>query len=124
VLDASAILAVLLQERGHEVLTPAILAHALASTVNLSEVAARLVRSGGDPEDAWLDSLSSVREVVAFDQSQARTAARLVPQTQSLGLSFGDRACLALALTVKVPVYTADKNWKKLNLGLTIHLIR
>lgn len=123
-LDASAILAILLQERGFEALTPAILVESVASTVNLSEVSARLVRSGGDPDDAWIDALSSVREAVAFDAGQARMAARLVPQTQPLGLSLGDRACLALALELKAPVYTADKSWKKLRLGILVHVIR
>ena len=35
-------------------------------------------------------------------------------QTRALGLSLGDRACLALGLALKAPVYTADKSWKKL----------
>lgn len=124
VLDASAILALLLQERGCEVLAPAILDEAVASTVNLFEVAAKLVRSGGNPDDAWGDALSSVREAVAFDEGQAHAAARLVTQTQPLGLSLGDRACLALALSRRAPVYTTDKAWKKLNLGIPIHIIR
>ena len=34
--------------------------------------------------------------------------------TRSLALSFRDRACLALALILKAPVYTADKSWKNL----------
>lgn len=123
-LDASAILAVLLQERGHEALTPAVLVDAVASTVNLSEVSARLVRSGGDPDEAWSDAMSSVREAVIFDQNQARVAAGLAAQTQALGLSFGDRACLALALEMKAPVYTADRIWKKLNLGIAVKIIR
>jgi ribonuclease VapC len=41
-----------------------------------------------------------------------------------LGLSLGDRACLALALALGAPVYTSDKSWKKLNLGLRIQVIR
>jgi PIN domain nuclease of toxin-antitoxin system len=41
-----------------------------------------------------------------------------------LGLSLGDRACLALALELNAPVYTADRAWKNLNLGIRIHVIR
>jgi PIN domain nuclease of toxin-antitoxin system len=48
----------------------------------------------------------------------------LVAQTRQLGLSLGDRACLALALSLKAPIYTADKSWKKLKLAVRIHVIR
>ena len=34
------------------------------------------------------------------------------------------RACLALAVTRKEPVYTADRSWKNLRIGIPIHLIR
>jgi PIN domain nuclease of toxin-antitoxin system len=36
----------------------------------------------------------------------------------------GDHACLALGIALKVPVYTAEKAWKKLNVGITVHVIR
>ena len=45
-------------------------------------------------------------------------------QTRALGLSLGDRACLALAVALNAPVYTADRTWKKLKLGTRIHVIR
>jgi PIN domain nuclease of toxin-antitoxin system len=61
---------------------------------------------------------------VAFDEAQARVAGDLATQTRHLGLSLGDRACLALGIALKVPVYTAEKAWKKLNVGLTVHVIR
>ncbi len=51
-----------------------------------------------------------------------RIAGDLVVQTRPLGLSLGDRACLALGLALKAPVYTADKLWKKV--GARIHVIR
>jgi PIN domain nuclease of toxin-antitoxin system len=54
----------------------------------------------------------------------ARLVGDLVAQTRPLGLSLGDRACLALALSLKAPVYTADKSWKKLKAGARIHIIR
>jgi len=49
---------------------------------------------------------------------------RRVAQSRPLGLSLGDRACLALGLALKAPVYTADKSWKKLKVGARIHVIR
>jgi PIN domain nuclease of toxin-antitoxin system len=47
-----------------------------------------------------------------------------VLQTRALGLSLGDRACLALAIALKAPVWTSDRSWKKLNIGVTVHLMR
>jgi PIN domain nuclease of toxin-antitoxin system len=62
--------------------------------------------------------------VAAFSGEQARITGSLVDQTRSLGLSLGDRACLALGLHLGAPVYTADRAWKKLKLGIPIHLLR
>lgn len=124
VLDASAILAVLFREPGSENLTDEVLGGALASTVNLAEVQASMVRRGIDPAEAWKRAVLPVSEIVPFMEDQARLAGTLVAQTRALGLSLGDRACLALALGLNVPVYTADKSWKKLNLGIPVHVIR
>ncbi len=124
VLDASAILAVLNQEPGADKLTPELLSDSTSSTVNLAEVQAKLVGAGGHPDEAWEDSCSPIREATPFTEEQAKFAGSLVAQTRSLGLSLGDRACLALGLVLKAPVYTADKSWKSLKLGLRIHVIR
>jgi PIN domain nuclease of toxin-antitoxin system len=124
VLDASAILAVIGGDPGAEKLTPDLLARAVGSAVNLSEVQAKLVSRGWPFEQAWEDATSPVRQVLAFDEAQARVAGDLATQTRHLGLSLGDRACLALGIALKVPVYTAEKAWKKLNVGITVHVIR
>ena len=124
VLDASAILAVIGAEPGAEKLTPDLLAHAVGSAVNLAEVQAKLVSRGWSSEQAWEDATSPVREVLTFDEAQARVAGDLVTETRHLGLSLGDRACLALGIALKVPVYTAEKAWKKLRVGVKVHVIR
>ena len=124
VLDASAILAILSEERGCERLTPEILQDAVASTVNLAEVQAKLVSRGWTPEEAWEDTTSMVREGVAFSEELAKLTGTLVRTTRSLGLSLRDRACLALGVSLGVPIYTADKTWSKLKLGIPIHVIR
>jgi ribonuclease VapC len=124
VLDASAILAILNQEPGAEALTLDVLSGAVSSTVNLAEVQTRLVHKGGVPDEAWEDALSTVREAVPFSEDQAKIAGGLVAQTRALGLSLGDRACLALGIVLDAPVYTADRAWKKLKLGIPIHLLR
>jgi PIN domain nuclease of toxin-antitoxin system len=124
VLDASALLAVLNREPGAEKLTPQLLSAATSSTVNLAEVQGKLVRRGIKPDEAWEATLSPIREAAVFTGEQAKIAGSLIAQTSSLGLSLGDRACLALGIALKAPVYTADRSWKNLKLGVRIHLVR
>jgi ribonuclease VapC len=123
-LDASAILAVINDEPGAEKLSPDLLARAVGGTVNLAEVQTKLVSRGWTSAQAWEDATSPVREVLAFDEEQARIAGDLVAETRHLGLSLGDRACLALGMALRIPVYTAEKAWKKLKVGVRIHVIR
>ena len=96
----------------------------MSSTVNLAEVHTKLVARGGDPDEAWEDTLSPVNEIVPFTAEHAKIAGALVAQTRFLGLSLGDRACLALGLALKAPIYTAERSWKRLRLGVKIHVIR
>ena len=124
VLDASALMAVLNSEPGGEKLTPQIMSVAAASTVNLAEVHGKLVQRGFNPDDAWTAANGVIEEAVAFTAEQAKTAGDLVVQTRPLGLSLGDRACLALGIALRAPVYTADRSWKNLRLGIRIHVIR
>lgn len=124
VLDASALLALLNQERGAEKLTPELLSGAAASTVNLAEVHSKLVARGLASDDAWEATMTPVREAVPFTTEHARLAGDLIAKTRRVGLSLGDRACLALGLSFKAPVYTADKSWEKLKVGVRIHVIR
>src|SRR5438270_13141205 len=123
VLDASAILAIVGSELGQEKLTPALLANAVGCTVNLAEVQAKLVSRGWAPDEAWEDATSPIREAVAFDEKHAKIAGSLVAETQHLGLSLGDRACLALGIALKAPLYTSEKSWKKLSLNVRFHAI-
>ena len=124
VLDASAILAVINGEPGAEKLTSDLLARAVGSAVNLAEVQTKLVSRGWMPAQAWEDGTSPVQEVIAFDKEQARIAGDLVTQSRRFGLSLGDRACLALGIALKAPVYTAEKAWKKVKVAVAVHVIR
>lgn len=124
VLDASALLTLLNQEPGADKLTPDILDGAVSSTVNLAEVQSKLVQRGMPPDAAWRATRNAVNESVVFTLDHAKTAGSLIAQTRPLGLSLGDRACLALALSLNAPVYTADRSWKNLKLGIRIQVIR
>jgi PIN domain nuclease of toxin-antitoxin system len=124
VLDASVILAVLFQERGSEKMTDEIMDGAIVSAVNLAEVQTKLVKLGHPPEDAWSDASLLETAPEPFTADQAKIAGSLIAQTQKYGLSLGDRSCLALAITLKAPVYTTEQVWRNLKVGIPIHVIR
>ena len=124
VLDASALIALILREPGSDRLTPHLMSTAMTSAVNLAEVHGKLLRSGFSSDDAWIAANEPVHDVVPFTTEQAKTAGDLSLQTRALGLSLGDRACLALALSMNAPVYTTDRSWSKLDLGIRIHALR
>jgi len=122
-LDASALLAFLLRERGHE-RVGALLNEACMSTVNFSEVLGRFARVGQDVVLIAEELLAAPVEIVPFSIEQAAIAAALVPETQAKGLSLGDRACLALARQRGIRAITADSSWTGLNLSIAIETIR
>lgn len=76
------------------------------------------------PEEAWEDGLSLGTVPVPFTSEQARIAGDLIAITEKYGLSLGDRSCLALAITLKAPVYTTEQVWRGLKIGVPIHVIR
>lgn len=101
-----------------------LLQDALVSTVNIAEVHACLLRRGTAPEQAW-DQIQGLQcSPCSYTEEQARITAELTPITRPYGLSLGDRACLALAIERKARVYTTDKAWKNLSLGIEIEVIR
>lgn len=123
VLDASALLALLNAEPGAEVVDEHMDGAAI-SAVNLSEVVAKLAE-GGVPAEAARSALTELKlRVHAFDSAQAFAAGELRIETRHLGLSLGDRACLALCLELGRPVLTTDRSWKKLRLGIQVRPIR
>lgn len=123
VLDASAVLASLRNEAGGERVLP-VMETSLLSAVNLAEVATRLLDLGASAAD--IDGLPErLRcEVVPFDEDLALSAGLLRVQTRHLGLSVGDRACLALAQREELPVLTGDRAWARLDVGVQVVLIR
>lgn len=124
VLDASALLAVLNGEPCADKLTLELLSTAACSTVNLAEVQGKLVDRGLSPESAWASALVPIEEAIPFTAEHAKAAGSMIAETRRLGLSLGERACLALGLALNAPVYTADRSWKNLSLGVRIHVIR
>jgi ribonuclease VapC len=123
VFDASALLALLRNEKGAATVA-ACLSAAIISTVNQAEVQTKLVAVGLGEQEAWWHIAEAGCVSVVFDEEQARLAGGLVRVTHSYGLSLGDRACLALALQRNATVYTTDAAWRGLGLGIEIEVIR
>ena len=122
-LDASALMAVVLNEPGADVVIRE-LREAIIGAVNLSEVVAKLVDRGGTEEAIRHRMELLSLDVRPFDAELAYQAGLLRMATRHRGLSFGDRACLALGRREDVPVLTAERAWADLDVGVRIVVIR
>jgi ribonuclease VapC len=123
VVDSSAVLAVLLGERGSDRVVQ-VLEGGLLSTVNLVEVHTRMISLGAATAHAWSRIRNFNCVICPLTEEQARIAAELVTETRPYGLSLGDRACLALAIERNATVYTTDRTWRNLKLGIQVEVIR
>ena len=123
-LDTSALLALLKKEPGHEIVSN-IIAISTISSVNLSELITVLSRAGVSENDIDEIITDLVPEIVPFCGDISIKTGKISKLTQGYGLSLGDRACLATAIQLGLPVYTADKIWAELDLpNVKINLIR
>ncbi len=68
-------------------------------------------------EDEMSGLLSLGCKVSAFGHDLAILAGQLRPMTKFLGLSLGDRACLALGWQLGLPILTADKQWMQIKMN-------
>lgn len=123
VLDASALIAVLRNEPGADVVREH-LADAVISAVNYSEILKKTIERGGssDVAQAFLRNLGL--QIIPFDEAQAVACAALYPQTKPYGMSLADRACLTLGLLRRLPILTTEQQMGKLDLSVKVRLIR
>jgi ribonuclease VapC len=123
VLDASALIALLWEEPGAEAVEP-LLGRAVISTVNWAEVLQRFpaVALAITGRRHSVEALGVTLE--PFTGDDAEVVAGLWSRTRAAGLSLGDRACLALALRLRAPAYTADRAWGDIDAGARVVLIR
>lgn len=123
VLDASALLAVLFGEPGAEIVRE-VLPGALVSAVNYGEVVSKALDRERDFEATLIALAHMAFIVIPHDLGLAKRTGGLRPLTKHLGLSVGDRACLALAERERRPAYTSDRNWTRLKIGIDVRVIR
>ena len=123
-LDASALLAYLQREPGFEAVREALREGAAISAVNLAEVAGKLKARGKDPERIVRRLLAMGLEVLPFTLEEALEAGALDPLTRPLGLSMGDRACLAAGKVRGLAVLTADRTWAGVVPGVDVVVVR
>lgn len=129
VLDASALIAFVYEEKGAHRVEPILRRGALISTVNWAE-ALSIMAERDEPVERSVprvtDAVADVGalHIVAYDEAQAVETARLRLRTTSLGLSLADRSCLALGRLRRLPVFTTDRAWRSLHVLVKIEIIR
>lgn len=126
ILDASALIAFLHDEPGTDAVVDALAATAAMSVVNWAETLSKVAADGSDPRHVadTIQGSASPLLLQPLTDGDCVEIARLRPLTRASGLSLADRACVALARRLQLPVVTADREWSELDLGVTIQLIR
>ena len=123
VLDASALLCLLNDEPGADLVADA-LTRSVVGTVNLAEVVAKL-RDRGISLDEVREALGGLHlDVRPLSTAQAFKIGDLRPGTRDLGLSLGDRACLALAVEIGGEVLTTDRDLARVKADVAITNVR
>lgn len=122
-LDTSVLLAFIFGE-AHDVHEDAVLAGGAISAVNLAETISVLQQKGAS-ETEIADTLRELNlTVLPFTEAIAAAAGTLIPPARKLNIGLGDCACIATGLILQLPIYTADRDWLKLDSGASITLIR
>jgi ribonuclease VapC len=126
-LDASAVLALLFSEIGSDAVATALQQHDCNITAaNQAEVIGKLLDRGMIRKD--IEQALSSLPITVIDSTVAdgEAAGYVRSASRSLGLSLGDRLCLAAAQRLNTPVMTVDQAWMGLaeTLALTVICIR
>lgn len=121
VVDASAVLAWVFNERGAKVVDK-VLSVSGISAVNLAEVLYKCAEQGVDPDGTEADLADYGLTLLPFGGPEARQIVRIKRAEERAGviLSLADRCCIATGLVWEVPVVASDNAWEQLDLGLKV----
>jgi PIN domain nuclease of toxin-antitoxin system len=124
VFDASTLIALFAKEKGYELIKKH-MKDAVISSVNIAEVYKYCIETQNLSADEAkkLVKLSDIK-IIEFTEDQALISAILITKTKKYGLSMGDRACIALAISQSYYIITCDQIWQKLDVGVKIMMAR
>ena len=123
VIDASALLALLREEPGADLVAQHV-RHSAISTVNLTEVIEIVEMHGGNAGEVIAAVARLEVDIIPFAERHSVLAAAYRPRVKGKNISLADRCCWALAAALESPVLTGDRDWVGLDHGLEIKPIR
>ena len=123
VLDASAVLVLLLDEPGADVVADALDDDSALSAVNLAEVLSKLADHGVDVPRLGEQLAAAGLRIEPMTELDAEEVGRLRRRDAQRVLSLGDRCCLALARRLDAVVMTADRLWSDVEVDIQVRQV-
>ena len=98
----------------------------MASALTIQELVSKIVRDRAVAEDAATIAAGLGLAVHPLAVPLAIAAGAMIAVTGPVGLSQGDRACLALARALGLPAVAADRPWAEVvePPGIAVELVR
>lgn len=122
-LDTSVLIAFAMGET-HHIDEDRLLSGAAVSAVNLAEFRSVLLNKNVEADDIDATIRDFNLKVLPFGSAEAEVAGALIPAARPLGIGLGDCACIATGIVSGMTIWTADRDWTRLDVPAEINLIR